>query len=102
MAKLKNYNGRYCEAEYEYAFIGFLEAENWKYSSGSAISRATKRDVLIADDFKKFIAGRKMRLLGFMIMCVWQAVKVILPLCTRCMAGWLTAFSLYHRTDWRE
>lgn len=27
MARLKEYNGRYCESEYEYAFIGFLEAE---------------------------------------------------------------------------
>ena len=56
MARLKEYNGHYCESEYEYAFIGFLEAEGWKYSSGNNISRVTKRDVLIADDFKKFIA----------------------------------------------
>ena len=33
MARLKEYNGHYCESEYEYAFIGFLEAEGWKYSS---------------------------------------------------------------------
>lgn len=25
MARLKEYNGHYCESEYEYAFIGFLE-----------------------------------------------------------------------------
>lgn len=56
MAKLQNYNGRYCESEYEYAFIGFLEREDWIYSSGNNISRTTKRDVLIADDFKKFIS----------------------------------------------
>ena len=56
MARLKEYNGHYCESEYEYAFIGFLEAEGWKYSSGNNIRRITKRDVLIADDFKKFIA----------------------------------------------
>ena len=31
MARLKEYNGRYCESEYEYAFIGFLEAEGWEY-----------------------------------------------------------------------
>ena len=29
MAKLKEYNGRYCESEYEDAFISFLEAEGW-------------------------------------------------------------------------
>lgn len=37
MARLKEYNGHYCESEYEYAFIGFLEAEGWKYSSGNNI-----------------------------------------------------------------
>lgn len=55
MARLTEYNGRYCESEYEYAFIGFLEAEDWKYSASDSISRISKRDVLIADDFKKFI-----------------------------------------------
>ena len=55
MARLKEYNGHYCESEYEYAFIGFLETEGWIYSSGNNISRVTKRDVLIADDFKNFI-----------------------------------------------
>ena len=56
MARLKEYNGRYCESEYEYAFIGFLEAEGWNYSCGKNISRISKRDVLIADDLKKFIS----------------------------------------------
>ena len=53
MSKLKEYNGHYCESEYEYAFIGFLGAEGWKYISGNSINRLSKRDVLIADDFKK-------------------------------------------------
>lgn len=56
MAKLKEYNGHYCEWEFEYAFIGFLEAEGWKYSSGNDISRANRREVLIEEDFKLFIA----------------------------------------------
>ena len=56
MAGLKEYNGHYCESEYEYAFVGFLEAEGWKCSSGNNIPRITKRDVLIADDFKTFIS----------------------------------------------
>lgn len=55
MTKLKEYNGRYCESEYEYAFIGLLEVEGWNYSSGNHIARVSKRDVLIADDFKTFI-----------------------------------------------
>ena len=56
MAKLTNYNGRYCESQYEYAFIGLLEAEGWDYISGNNVNRITKRDVLIEDDFKEFIA----------------------------------------------
>lgn len=27
MPGLENYNGHYCESQYEYAFIGFLENE---------------------------------------------------------------------------
>ena len=27
MAKLQNYNGRYCEWEFEYAFLDYLEKE---------------------------------------------------------------------------
>ena len=30
MAKLKEYNGRYCESEYEEGFMSFLEAEGWR------------------------------------------------------------------------
>ena len=37
MAKLKEYNGIYCESEYEYAFISFLENEGWNYKSGKDI-----------------------------------------------------------------
>lgn len=56
MAKLKDYNGHYCESDFEYAFIGFLEKEGWNYLAGNKINRVTKNDVLIADDFKAFIS----------------------------------------------
>lgn len=55
MAKLKEYKGGYCESEFEYAFISFLESVGWAYSLGSDIIRSTRKDVLIADDFKKFL-----------------------------------------------
>ena len=55
MAKLKEYYGHYCESEYEYAFIGFLEQEGWKYVSGNNMSRTTKRDVLFNEDLKTFL-----------------------------------------------
>lgn len=57
MSKLKEYNGRFCESDFESAFICFLENECWKYILGNNISRTSKRDVLIADDFKAFISG---------------------------------------------
>lgn len=55
MAKLTEYNGHYCESQFEYAFIGFLEQEGWTYLSGNNINRTTKRDVLIKSDFIEFI-----------------------------------------------
>ncbi len=56
MAKLKEYYGHYCESEYEYAFIGFLEQEGWKYVSGNDMTRITKRDVLFNEDLEAFLS----------------------------------------------
>ena len=56
MAKLKNYNGRYCENDYEYAFIGFLEAEGWQYIAGDSIKRDNRKEVLIEDDLRAFLS----------------------------------------------
>lgn len=56
MSKLQNYNGRYCESEYESAFLAFLEAEGWQYLAGNSITRASKRDVLYADDLEQFLS----------------------------------------------
>ncbi len=55
MAKLKNYNGRFCESEYENAFLAFLEAEGWLYLPGASIPRSSKREVLYSDDFEQFL-----------------------------------------------
>ena len=41
MPKLTNYNGRYCEYDFENTFISFLEAEGWHYLPGKSISRAS-------------------------------------------------------------
>ena len=41
MAKLKDYNGHYCESEYENAFLGFLEKAGWTYTAGNALHRAS-------------------------------------------------------------
>lgn len=55
MARLQNYNGRYCESEYENAFISFLEHEGWQYLAGNSIIRASRRDVLYVDDMEQFL-----------------------------------------------
>ena len=77
MARLKEYNGHYCESEYEYAFIGFLEEEGWKYTSGNKISRVTKRDVLIEEDFKKFIADGNPDLTEDEVTQIYDTVRLV-------------------------
>lgn len=77
MAKLKEYNGHYCESEYEYAFIGFLEAEGWEYISGNNIQRINKRDVLIADDFQKFISDTNPELTRDEVTQIFDNVRLV-------------------------
>lgn len=55
MSEFKNINGRFCESDYEYALISFLENEGWVYSAGPDITREYKRDVLIIDDLKDYL-----------------------------------------------
>lgn len=57
MAKLKEYNGRFCESEYELAFISFLEACGWNYLPGDKVPRVEKKDVLHTDDIKEFLSA---------------------------------------------
>ena len=56
MARLQNHNGRYCESEFESAFLAFLEAEGWQYLAGTSIRRNSKREVLYADDLEQFLS----------------------------------------------
>ncbi len=56
MPKLKNYNGKFCESDFEYAFISFLEQEGWTYLPGDKVNRVYARDVLNTDDLEAFIA----------------------------------------------
>ena len=56
MSKLQNFSGRYCESEYENAFIAFLEQEGWNYLAGNSISRSSKKEVLYTDDLEQFLS----------------------------------------------
>lgn len=77
MAKIKEYNGRYCESEYEYAFLGFLEAEGWQYLYGNDINRSVKRDVLIEDDFKTFMSDTNPDLTEDEVAQIFDAVRLV-------------------------
>lgn len=77
MSKLKEYNGHYCESEYEYAFIQLLEAEDWNYISGKQINRESKRDVLIADDFKKFISASSPELTEDEVAKIFDYIRLV-------------------------
>lgn len=52
---LNNYNGCFCESDYEYALISFLENEGWEYLSGNDFPRLLKKDVLNEVDFMVYI-----------------------------------------------
>ena len=56
-SKLINYNGRFCESDFENAFISFLEQEGWTYISGDEIVRANKKEVLIEKDLIDFLTN---------------------------------------------
>lgn len=56
MPSIHNYNGRFCESEFEYAFLSFLEDEGWQYLSGKSIPRSSKREVLYSDDMEQFLS----------------------------------------------
>lgn len=77
MAKLQEFNGRYCESEFECAFLAFLEAEGWAYTSGNEVNRITKRDILIADDFKKFIKETNPDLTEEEIIQIFDNVRLV-------------------------
>lgn len=77
MAKLTDCNGHYCEWDFENAFICLLEKEGWNYSLGSDIKRITKRDVLIADDFKTFIENANPDLTEEEIAQIFDTVRLV-------------------------
>ncbi len=77
MAKLKEYNGYYCESEYEYAFLDFLKKEGWNYLLGSKVSRISKNDVLIADDFKTFISDTNADLTEDEVTQIYDTIRLV-------------------------
>ncbi len=76
MAKLQNYNGRYCESEYENAFLSFLEEVGWQYLPGNSIARSSKREVLYADDLEQFLCKTNPDLLAEEVRQIMDTVRL--------------------------
>ena len=77
MANLQNYNGRYCESEFEYAFLSFLEAEGWHYLHGNSIPRENKTAVLYADDMEQFLSKTNADLTADEIQQIMDKVRLV-------------------------
>lgn len=76
MAKLQNYNGHFCESDFEYAFLSFLEKEGWQYLSGKSISRSSRREVLYADDLEQFLCKTNPDLTAEEIQKIMDTVRL--------------------------
>ncbi len=76
MSKLKEYNGRYCESEYENAFISYLEMEGWQYLAGNSIIRDSKRDVLYADDLELYLSKTNPDLISDEVRQIMDTVRL--------------------------
>ena len=76
MAKLKEYNGRFCESEFENAFISFLEETGWHYLPGGSVARSLKTDVLYEDDLEQFLSRANPDLLSEEIREVMNSVRL--------------------------
>ena len=75
MAKLQNYNGRYCEWEFEYTFLSYLEEEGWQYLPGGSIPRSSQMDVLYLDDMEQFLCKTNPDLTAEDIRRIMELIK---------------------------
>ena len=77
MSEIQEYNGKYFESEYEYAFISLLEDEGWEYMHGSKISRQEKSDVLYLDDLECFLNKTNPDLLPDEVQSIMDLVRLV-------------------------
>lgn len=75
MSKLQNYSGRYCEWEFEYAFLSYLEEEGWQYLPGGSIPRSSQMDVLYLDDMEQFLCKTNPDLTAEDIRRIMELIK---------------------------
>lgn len=77
MAKLQEFNGRYCESEYENAFLAFLEEVGWHYLSGDKIVRDNRREVLYKDDLVNFLKNKNPDLTAEEVRQIADGVRLV-------------------------
>lgn len=77
MAKLQNFNGKFCESEYEQAFLSYLQEEGWKYLAGTQVVRHKKRAVLVEEDLKTFLAARNPDLTKDEIQEIMDKIRLV-------------------------
>lgn len=76
MSKYRNHNGRFCESEYESAFLSYLETEGWSYLAGNNIPRSSKREVLYIDDMEQFLCKTNPELTADEIRQILDTVRL--------------------------
>lgn len=77
MAELKEYNGHYCESEFENAFLSFMEDEEWQYLAGKRIPRDSKTTVLYTDDMEQFLSKTNTDLTADEIHQIIDTVRLV-------------------------
>ncbi len=77
MSKLQNYNGRYCEQDFENTFLSYLEDEGWQYLPGSSLARDSQREVLYADDLEQFLSKTNPDLFPDEVRQIMDTVRLV-------------------------
>ena len=77
MSKLQNFNGRYCESEFESAFLSFLEEEGWEYLAGNSIPRASKTEVIYLDELEQFLCKTNPDLTADEVRQIVDSVRLV-------------------------
>lgn len=77
MLNLTNYNGHFCESDFENAFISFLEDAGWDYFAGGNVKRESTRDVIIRDDLETFLRRGNADLLEEEIKQLAENVRLV-------------------------
>ncbi|MBR4212275.1 MAG: HsdR family type I site-specific deoxyribonuclease, partial [Oscillibacter sp.] len=73
---MAEYNGSFCECDFEAAFLSYLEGEGWQYLPGNSIPRASRREVLYEDDLEQFLSGTNPDLTAGEIRAVMDTVRL--------------------------